>query len=290
MTAYGRAVGSTNGKNITVEIKSVNSRYFDPSVKVSRLFSYLEERVKSYIQKYISRGKVDVWVGIEVVDTEGCEVLIDEQYAASYIKALYSLRDKFDLKDDITVSRVASNKDIFVVVKPEEDIERIWSEVVPFVDEAIAAFMKMRAEEGARLTEDILQKKENIKSLAAIIKEKSNECTRAYRDKLESRIRALLENYNADIDETRLLTECAIYADKVAIDEELVRLDSHFVAFDSIISSNEPVGRKLDFLIQEINRESNTIGSKCSDASIAHIVVEIKSEIEKIREQVQNLE
>lgn len=290
MTAYGRATGTVNGKKVTVEIKSVNSRYFDPTVKVSRLFSYLEEKVKNHIQKFISRGKVDVYVGIDVVDTAGCEVMIDKEYARSYINALYSLRDEFDLKDDITVTRIASNKEIFVVVKPEEDIEHIWNEVLPFIDEAISSFTQMRREEGDRLTADIHQKKEHIRELALIVKEKSAVCTLAYRDKLESRIRNILDNYNAEIDETRLLTECAIYADKIAIDEELVRLESHFKAFDDIIASKDPVGRKLDFLIQEINRESNTIGSKCSDADVAHIVVDIKSEIEKIREQVQNLE
>ena len=290
MTAYGRATGTVNGKNVTVEIKSVNSRYFDPTVKVSRLFSYLEEKVKNHITKHISRGKVDVYVGIDVVDTAGCEVMIDKEYARSYINALYTLRDEFDLKDDITVTRIASNKDIFVVVKPEEDIEHVWNEILPFINEAISSFTKMRADEGARLTEDILGKKEKIKGLVSVIKSQSEACTLSYRDKLETRIRNILDNYNVEIDESRLLTECAIYADKVAIDEEIVRLESHFKAFDEILSSNEPVGRKLDFLIQEINREANTMGSKCSDASIAHVVVDIKSEIEKIREQVQNLE
>lgn len=290
MTAYGRSTGTCEGKNITVEIKSVNSRYFDPSIKITRNYSYLEEKIKSYIQTRISRGKVDFWLGVDIVENIGCDIALDSAYVESYIHALEALRDQFGLKDDISVMRVAANRDIFIVTKPEEDLEKIWAEVLPFVDEALSAFCDMREREGANLCRDLNEKKENIKRIVAKISERSAECVQQHREKLETRIKQLLEGYQVTIDEQRILTESAIFADKIAIDEELVRLASHFEAFDEILKSREPIGRKLDFLVQEMNRETNTIGSKCNDAEIAHYVVDIKCEIEKIREQVQNLE
>jgi len=290
MTAYGRAVGSTETKNITVEIKSVNSRYFDPQIKISRSFSYLEEKVKNFIQSYISRGKVDVWVGVEVTENQSTEIRIDKAYAETYINALRALRDEFDLHDDISVMRVAQNKDIFIVTASEEDEEAAWNEILPFLQQAIDVFMKAREAEGEKLIADILKKKEHIAELSEKVASHSAEATSGYRDKLEARIRAFLEDHTISIDESRILTECAIYADKIAVDEELVRLSSHFTAFDDILKSSEPIGKRLDFLIQEMNRETNTIGSKCSDSKIAHIVVEMKSELEKIREQIQNIE
>ena len=290
MTAYGRSTGTCEGKNITVEIKSVNSRYFDPSIKITRNYSYLEEKIKSYIQTRISRGKVDFWLGVDIVENIGCDIALDSAYVESYIHALEALRDQFGLKDDISVMRVAANRDIFIVTKTEEDLEKIWAEVLPFVDEALSAFCDMREREGANLCRDLNEKKENIKRIVAKISERSAECVQQHREKLETRIKQLLEGYQINIDEQRILTESAIFADKIAIDEELVRLASHFDAFDEILKSKEPVGRKLDFLVQEMNRETNTIGSKCNDAEIAHCVVDIKCEIEKIREQVQNLE
>lgn len=290
MTAYGRSTGASNGKNITFEIKSVNSRYFDPSIKITRNYSFLEEKIKNYIQSRISRGKVDVWLGIEVIENVGCNISLDKAYAASYIKALEELRDEFSLKDDISVMRVAGNRDIFVFTQPEEDMEKTWEEVLPFVDEALTRFTDMRLKEGENLIRDLKEKKENIQRLVLLIKEKSAVCVVTHREKLEARIKQILEGYQVTIDEQRILTESAIFADKIAIDEELVRLSSHFSAFDEILASSEPIGRKLDFLVQEMNRETNTIGSKCNDAEIAHWVVDIKCEIEKIREQVQNLE
>ena len=290
MTAYGRSTGTSEGKNITVEIKSVNSRYFDPSIKITRNYSFLEEKIKNYIQTKISRGKVDFWLGIDVVENIGCDIALDSAYAESYIRALELLRDKFALKDDISVMRVASNRDLFIITKPEEDLEKIWAEVLPFVDDALTAFCEMREREGANLCRDLNEKKENIKKIVSKISDRSSVCVQQHREKLETRIKQLLEGYQVTIDEQRILTESAIFADKIAIDEELVRLASHFEAFDEILKSNEPVGRKLDFLVQEMNRETNTIGSKCNDAEIAHHVVDIKCEIEKIREQVQNLE
>lgn len=290
MTAYGRSTGAVDGKNIVVEIKSVNSRYFDLSVKLPRSYSFLEDKIRSYLQSKINRGKVDFWLNIEVTENLGCHVALDTAYAESYLSALRSLRDSFDLADDISVMRVAANRDLFVVTKPEEDVEALWAEVLPLIDQALDAFSAMRLAEGTALCRDLIEKKENIRRLSDIIREKSALCVAGYREKLEGRLRQLLEGYPVTVDEQRLLTETAIFADKVAVDEELVRLSSHFAAFDEIIKSNEPVGRKLDFLVQEMNRETNTIGSKCSDAEIAHLVVDIKCEIEKIREQVQNLE
>ena len=290
MTAYGRSTGNVNGKNITVEIKSVNSRYFDPSIKITRSYSFLEEKIKNYIQSRISRGKVDFWLGIEVVENVGCNITLDKAYAASYLKALEELRDEFSLRDDISVMRVAANRDIFVFTQPEEDMEKTWEEVLPFVNDALDRFSEMRMKEGANLVADLREKKSNIEKIVAQIASKSAVCVVTHREKLENRIKQILEGYQVTIDEQRILTESAIFADKIAIDEELVRLASHFTAFDEILSSDEPIGRKLDFLVQEMNRETNTIGSKCNDAEIAHWVVDIKCEIEKIREQVQNLE
>ncbi|MBR3714967.1 MAG: YicC family protein [Clostridia bacterium] len=290
MTAYGRAVGSTQTKNITVEIKSVNSRYFDPQIKISRSFSYLEEKVKNYIQNYISRGKVDVWVGVEVTENLGGDIKLDKAYAETYIKALRELRDEFDLHDDISVMRVAQNKDIFVFTTSEEDADAAWNEILPFLEQAMNVFMRARESEGEKLIADLLKKKAHIAELAEEVGKQSANATAGYRDKLEARIRSFLEDHTISIDESRILTECAIFADKIAVDEELVRLSSHFAAFDDILKSDEPVGKRLDFLIQEMNRETNTIGSKCSDSKIAHIVVEMKNELEKIREQVQNIE
>ncbi len=290
MTAYGRSVGSTQNKNITVEIKSVNSRYFDPQIKISRSFSYLEEKVKNYIQSHISRGKVDVWVGVEVTENLASEIKLDKAYAETYIKALRELRDEFSLSDDISVMRVAQNKDIFVFTTSEEDADAAWSEILPFLEQAMDIFLKARTSEGEKLIADLFQKKAHVAELASEVGKLSASATSAYRDKLESRIKAFLEDHTITIDESRILTECAIFADKVAVDEELVRLSSHFAAFDEILESDQPIGKRLDFLIQEMNRETNTIGSKCSDAKIAHIVVEMKNELEKIREQIQNIE
>lgn len=290
MTAYGRSTGVAGGKSVTVEIKSVNSRYFDPTIKITRNYAFLEEKVKNYLQSRISRGKVDVWLGIEVLENTGCQIALDRGYAASYLQALYALRDEFGLPDDISVMRLASNRDIFVETQPETDLDGVWQEVLPFLNEALDVFTAGRIREGDHLCRDLRDKKENIRKMVARIGERSAVCVASYREKLEMKIRKILDNYDVTVDEGRLLTETAIFADKIAIDEELVRLSSHFEAFDQILASSEPVGRKLDFLVQEMNRETNTIGSKCNDSEIAHAVVDIKCEIEKIREQVQNLE
>lgn len=293
MTAFGRAVktGTADGKNITVELKSVNNRYLDCSVKISRAYSFLEDRVRQYVQANgISRGKLDVYVGVEVVENVGMTIDIDKALADSYITALKRLRDEFGLRDDISVMSVAQNREIFTVTKPEEDAERDWLSIKPVLDEAIAAFLKVRETEGEKLKADILDKLLKIESIAAKIKLLSEEDIAAYHTKFETRLKNLLADNMVELNPQMVLTECAIYADRVAIDEELVRLGCHFDAMREIFKSDEPVGRKLDFLMQEMNRETNTIGSKASNVEIAALVVEIKSELEKIREQLQNIE
>ena len=291
MTAFGRARRESESKNITIELKSVNSRFFDCSVKMPRAYIFLEDRIKNYVQKNaIGRGKVDVFLTIENLKTENVSVGIDEGYAKSYIEALCSLRDTFDLADDISVMTVARNQDVFSYERAEEDLEAEWETIRSVLDEAIAGFVAMRSVEGAKAESDIKAKIELVRGYADEVEEISKTDTVGYRDKLEAKLRAILDDEKIAIDENRLLTECAIWADKIAIDEELVRLRSHFGAFYDIIASPEPSGRKLDFLMQELNRETNTIGSKANNARIARIVVNMKGELEKIREQVQNIE
>ncbi|MBQ3066194.1 MAG: YicC family protein [Clostridia bacterium] len=291
MTAYGRAKQQLGGKDITVEIKSVNNRYFDCSVKLPRLYGFLEERTRSYIkERGISRGKLDVFITIDVIDTQGTEVTLDQTYTRSYLEALYRLRDTFSLKDDISVMRVAANRDIFAVTRAEEDTEGDWQDLRTVLDEALQSFLSMREAEGARLADDLRQKKAALEKHLPEIEALSEEDTRTYAQRLEERLQKILCDHALDIDRGRILTECAVFADKVAVDEETVRLRSHFRAFDEMLTSDEPIGRKLDFLIQEMNRETNTIGSKASNIEIARIVIEMKNEIEKIREQVQNIE
>lgn len=289
MTGYGRAKKEIGGRNILVELKSVNNRYLDCTVKLPKLFGFLEEKIKSYISsKGISRGKVEIFVSIDILEEIGVSVELDRAYAKSYIEALKTLSAEFDLPNDISVMSVAANRDIFAVKKADEDMDREWANVLPVLEEATAAFIASREREGANLKADILSKKANVEALVAKIAPLSEADVKNQYAKIESRIKQLLGDVT--VDESRLITECALFADKVAIDEELVRLSSHFEAFEQIAASNEPVGRKLDFLLQEINRETNTIGSKACDVAIAKIVVEIKSELEKIREQIQNIE
>ena len=289
MTGYGRAKREIGGRNILVEIKSVNNRYLDCSVKVPKIFGFLEDKIKSYLYaKGISRGKIEVYVSIDILEEIGISVELDTAYAASYIKALRRLSEEFGLTNDISTMAVAANRDIFSVKKADEDMEREWNNLLPVLDEATAAFIASREREGANMKADIEAKKCRVMELAAKIAPLSEADVKNQYAKIEARIKQLIGD--VAVDEARLITECAIFADKVAIDEELVRLASHFEAFDGILATDEPVGRKLDFLLQEINRETNTIGSKACDVAIAKIVVEIKSELEKIREQIQNIE
>ncbi len=292
MTAFGRARRTVAGKDITVEIRSVNNRYLDCSVRTPRAYAFLEEKIKPYLlQSGIGRGKVEVNISVDTVDSPGVEISLDEAYAAAYVAALEQLRDRFPgLKDDISVMRVAANRDIFTVRAPEENLEEDWAAVSSVLDEAVAVFLAGRAAEGERLERDLRAKLEGIGRLVDRIEALSAADIAAYHDRLLNRLRSVLEDNRVTVDENRILTESAIFADRVAVDEELVRLRSHFAAFDEIAASAEPAGRKLDFLMQEMNREINTVGSKCSNAEIAHMVVEVKSELEKIREQIQNLE
>ena len=291
MTAYGRAKRQGEKKDITIEFKSVNSRFFDCTVKLPRAYLFLEDRIKEHIKtNAIARGKVDVFITVDNHTADLGNVGLDAAYLESYIAALYRLRDEFGLKDDISVMSVARNQDIFTYDKAEEDLEAEWETFRSVLDEAIAGYVEMREREGAKIESDVKAKIELVRGYADQVEKISLEDTVGYRDKLEAKIRAVLEDAKITPDENRLLTECAIWADKIAIDEELVRLRSHFGAFYDICASKEPSGRKLDFLMQELNRETNTIGSKANNATIAKIVVNMKGELEKIREQIQNVE
>ena len=293
MTAFGRArkMSSDGALDITAEIRSVNSRYLDCSVRMSRSVSHLEDRVKTALSEAgITRGKVEVYIGVDVLEQRGMEIALDREAARAYLAALNQLREEFGLTDDISVMRVAQNRELFVVKKPEEDDEHEWTEIRAVLSEALAGFNEMRRKEGENLCRDILGKAEKIRGMAEEVKKLSEADIAGYPQKLEQRIRKFLEDFDAEASEQRILTEAAIYADRAAIDEELVRLDSHFKALSEIVNSDEAAGRKLDFLVQEINRETNTIGSKAGNAQIAHLVVDMKTEIEKIREQIQNLE
>jgi len=291
MTAFGRARSTVGGKDITVELRSVNNRFFDCSVKLPRAFSFLEEKIKPYLQsKSISRGKVDVFITIDVIDTPDVNIAIDEGYAEAYITALRTLGEKFGLRDDVSIMSVSRNSDIFVIKKSEEDTEKDWADLRVVLDDAIEKFLGARTREGENIQRDLEGKVASIGKKVDEIEKLSLSDTVTYRQKLEARLREMLSDNRIVFDENRILTECAVFADKIAIDEELVRLRSHFDGFGEILNMNEPAGRKLDFLVQEINRETNTIGSKCQNSAIARLVVDIKCDIEKIREQIQNIE
>lgn len=291
MTAFGRHTEAVNNKNITVEIKSVNNRYFDCTVRISRNYSFLEEKIKPHLQAHgISRGKVDVSITIEPIGGSDVMISLNEDYAKAYYNALLQLKEALDLPGEITVATLQRDSNIFTLSKVEEDEEQDFADLCQVLDIAIERFITAREREGANIESDLRSKVEGIKERVAIVEAHSEEDIGSYRSRLEEKLRAVLDDNKVTLDENRILTECAIFADKVAVDEEIVRLRSHFKAFEDILSSNEPVGRKLDFLMQEMNRETNTIGSKCSNSSIAHVVVDIKCELEKIREQIQNIE
>ena len=291
MTGFGRAVKQFENREITVEIKSVNSRYFDCSTKISRQFSYLEEKIKPYLQsRGVSRGKVDVYITVESLGSANLGIGLDEGFVKGYLEALYALRDRFELRDDITVMNVAKRSEVFISVKPEEDTERDWLELSEALSLACDAFIASREREGEKLCLDIREKMEAVRTHVEAIERLSEDSVIHYRERLAERIRDALADNKITPDENRILTECAIFADKVAVDEELVRLRTHLASLEEIFASDEPVGRRLDFLLQEMNREINTTGSKCNNAEIARIVVEVKCILEKIREQIQNLE
>ncbi len=288
MTGYGRNELIADGKKISCEIKSVNHRYSDYSVKVPRYYGFLEDGVRKFVSDYISRGKIDVYVSIENFGETDREILLDEGVAEEYIKALMLLRDKFGLRDDISVMSVSRYSDIFKVQKLEEDEEKLRNLVFEALKPAMEQFVGMREREGERILKDLSERVEYMRSLAKKIEGLSENTVVDYRNRLYEKIKEVLEDRT--VDEARVLTEVAIFADKVAVNEELVRLESHFNEFYEIVGKNEPAGRKLDFLIQEINREINTTGSKANDIEISKLVVELKGETEKLREQVQNIE
>ncbi len=288
MTGYGRAQQLVDGRDITVELRAVNHRYFECAVRTPRNYGYLEEKLKSYLQSRVSRGKIEVNVTVQNVEAATTEVQINHPLAQAYLQALRDMGKTLDIADDVTVSAMARFSDLFTVRRVQEDEDYIWQCVQTVAQQAVDRFLEMRASEGARLREDILSRGEHIGELVEKVKLRSPETVKQYQDRLYQKLQEVLED--RQIDEQRILMEAAIFADRVAVDEETVRLDSHLTALRQILSGEGAVGRKLDFLVQEINREANTIGSKAQDLEIARIIVEIKAEIEKIREQVQNIE
>lgn len=288
MTGFGRGQDILDGMSISVEIKSVNHRYFDFSCRVPRSYGFLEEKLKTYVQSLVSRGKIECYVSIEALEIDECIVNVNHSLAAGYIEALKEISERYNLPDDITVSSVAKYHDIFSVHKSEADEERVWNSVKTVADKAIASFVSMREKEGEKLRDDILSRCDTILENVSFIEKRSPETVKEYNEKLLERMRSILDD--VQVDEQRILTEAAIYADKIAVAEETVRLRSHIDQMREFMESKTAIGRKMDFLIQEFNREANTIGSKAQDVEIAKKVIDIKAEIEKIREQVQNIE
>lgn len=289
MTGFGRSEQVSEQREVTVEIKSVNHRFFDFSCRTSRGYNFLEEKVKSYIQQYVSRGKVDVYVGVSQKETSDVQIRINHSVAAGYVNAMKEMADTYGIENDLTACTISRYPDVLSIHKPLEDEDEVWNSVKPVLNDALESFLKMREREGKVMCDDIKTRSDIILSLVEKVEKRSPETVKEYKAKLEERIKELLDN--AVVDEQRLLTEAAIFADKVAVDEETVRLKCHFTQMEKTMnSSNGAVGRKLDFIVQEMNREANTIGSKAQDSELAHVVVEIKSELEKIREQVQNIE
>ncbi len=288
MTGYGRACELIDGMNITVEIKSVNSRYLEFSSRVYKNYSFLEEKLKAYVSKLVSRGKVECSVQIDTIEADDVVVQLNESLAAGYLQAVNTLSEKFGLENDYKVSNLARHTDIFAVRKAPADEEKIWNAVRTVLESAVKAFVAMRETEGAKLRDDVLSRADTILSYVEKVEKRSPETVREYNEKLLGRIRELIGDVN--VDEQRLLTEAAVFADKIAVAEETVRLRSHFDQLRSMMTLDEPIGSKLNFLLQEMNREANTIGSKANDIEIARTVIDIKAEIEKIREQIQNIE
>lgn len=288
MTGYGRQEALVSGKKILVEIRSVNQRFTDYNIKLPRHLVFIEDKVRNYASEWITRGKVDIYISVDSYDEADKNVTLNTALAKNYVEVLRQLRDECDLRDDISVMGVARFADIFKTERKEEDEDAVWNDVKGVMKDAMESFAAMRSREGERIEKDLTERIEYMKTLAEKIDERSPQTVEEYRERLYSKIKEVLED--KDIDENRILTEVAIFADKIAVNEETVRLGSHFEEFYNIIGSGEPAGRKLDFLIQEINREVNTIGSKAQDIEIAKLVVTLKGEIEKLREQVQNIE
>jgi len=288
MTGYGRGSIQENGRSFTVEIKSVNNRYLDVYIRLPRQISSLEDRIRKYVSTRISRGKVDIYISQDKFSEDDIEINLDENVARAYYNSLCTLKDKFQLKDDITLSMLVDIPDVLKIEKKEEDKEEIWNAIIKAIDESLNMFVDMRSSEGLKLSKDISERCDFIQEKVLEIENKCPVVVDEYREKIRQRVSEYLKEI--EIDESKLLNEVAFFSDKVNITEEIVRLKSHLVQMKKTLSLEEPVGRKLDFLIQEMNRETNTIGSKSSDLFITNLVVDIKSELEKIREQVQNIE
>lgn len=288
MTGYGRAQASVDGSDILVEIKSVNNRYYDFSARLPRMYGYLEEKLKTFLSGSISRGKIEVSVSIYNNTGKDEEITLNLDVANGYINALRGANESLGLTDDITLSQVSRFPDVFIVKKIIEDEESVWNNIRPVAEEAVAKFVSMRETEGAKMKDDLLSRLDFILKEVEKVEIQSPKTTENYRNRLYQKLKEVLSDNN--IDEQRIVTEAAIFSEKIAVDEETVRLRSHISQFKELLETSEPVGRKLDFLVQEMNREANTIGSKAQDVAITKIVVDIKSEIEKIREQIQNIE
>jgi len=288
MTGYGRSQKILNGRDISVEIRSVNHRYYEYTSRIPRTYSYIDEKLKAVLKTSVARGKVEVSVTINNIEGKDSQIAINKGVAEGYVTALRSISEELALKDDLTLSNLIRIPDVFNIQKTPDDEEQICADVSEVTAEALERFVAMRETEGTRLKNDILEKTDFIIERVKMVEELSPLTVEAYRNKLYKKLSEVLADKN--IDEQRIITEAAIFSEKIAVDEETVRLRSHIAQLRDILESNEAVGRKLDFIVQEINREVNTIGSKAQDLNITKIVVDMKSEIEKIREQIQNVE
>ena len=288
MTGYGSAKGSVEGLSITVELKSVNNRYLDASVRLPRSFLFAEEAIKAAVQQHISRGKVDVFLTVDSSQAADTVVRINEPLLRAYLDAIDSIAAEHGLQNDVTALSVARFPDVLSVEKAEADQDALRAGLVALMDQALAEYDRMRLREGRKLREDVESRLVTVEALVSEVEAHAPETVEAYHNRLRQKLESVLEG--KDVDEARVITECAVFADRVAVDEETVRLRSHIAQMRQMLAAGSPFGRKADFLIQEFNRESNTIGSKCQNADIAKVVVDLKSEIEKIREQIQNIE
>ena len=288
MTGYGRAVETVNGREFTVELRSVNNRYLDCSVRLPRILSFGEDAVKQAVKASVSRGKVDVFITVRSEAGDEIQVSLNKGVLEGYLAAMHQMVSEFGVKDDISASAVSRLPDVFVLEKPQVDEEQLLADLMSVVNKALASYDAMRVTEGEALDKDLRSRGETILGFVAQVEAGNAQTVVDYRTRLENKLKEVLEN--TQIDESRILTEAAIFADKVAVDEETVRLRSHLKQMNEMLSAGGAVGRKLDFLLQEMNREANTIGSKCTDVRLARIVVDIKAELEKIREQTQNIE
>ena len=288
MTGYGSAKGSCQGLNISVELKSVNNRYLDCSVRLPRGFLFAEDAVKAKVQSHIARGKVDVFIGIDSTGTDAVLVKVNEQLAAGYVAAIRQLSESFGLESSLSALALGRMPDVLTVEKQDADAEMVTAAIAEITEQALAAYDAMRVREGEKLRDDISGRLNTIEAYVGEVERRSPETVKEYRERLWRKMTEVLQN--TAVDEQRILLEAGIFADKVAVDEETVRLRSHIAQMRSMLDEGSPIGRKMDFLVQEFNRESNTIGSKCNDSAVTKIVIELKSEIEKIREQIQNIE